>query len=229
MSLVKLSPPRLFVPEYIVKNGLLAQYPFVEDLSSLILTDISGNGNHGTFGTGNNKPTLLREGVSFTFDDYVTLPTSIRNIISVYKNYTVDIVASVLSAGGILSVTDASNSRIQLSKIGSIVRAAHFNGSVIFGRASSILDLNIHYLSLSFNTTNTDMRLDNEKRAGQDGTFSSSATVGARIGSLTNGTNYMTMIMHYMLVYDRVLSLSEKQRNRRVIKNILKGRGVILP
>jgi hypothetical protein len=80
----------------LVRSGLVAEYRFNEG-SGQILYDYSGNNNHGTLGstTGadTNDPTYAGGGASFTTDDYIVGPTTLK-----YSSFTFQI--AINNAGG---------------------------------------------------------------------------------------------------------------------------------
>jgi trimeric autotransporter adhesin len=59
--------------------GATADYNFL-DGSGTVLTDISGNGNNGTLGTGALAPTWTQQGLSFTAQNQVALPSTLNGM-----------------------------------------------------------------------------------------------------------------------------------------------------
>ena len=80
---IALLKPRL------IRRGLVAEYRF-DERGGQTLIDHSGLGNHGTLGstTGadTNDPTWTGQGASFTTDDYIVGPTTLK-----YSSFTVQI------------------------------------------------------------------------------------------------------------------------------------------
>jgi trimeric autotransporter adhesin len=69
--------------------GATADYNFLQGTGS-VLTDISGNGNNGTLGTGANAPTWLSNGLQFTIPQNVSLPAALNTTRSFYLAFYVD-------------------------------------------------------------------------------------------------------------------------------------------
>jgi len=57
--------------------GALADYDFLQGTGT-VLTDISGNGNNGTLGTGAQAPTWVNGGLSFAIANRVALPSALN-------------------------------------------------------------------------------------------------------------------------------------------------------
>jgi hypothetical protein len=88
------------------RDGLVALYLFNEGAGQ-VLTDYSGNGNHGTLGstTGDdtNDPTWTREGLAFETDDYVVLPDVNTLFASPDNHFTVTVAFTAVGKGTVLS------------------------------------------------------------------------------------------------------------------------------
>ncbi len=69
--------------------GATADYNFLQGTGS-VLTDISGNGNNGTLGTGANAPTWLSNGLEFTIPQNVSLPAALNTTRTFYLAFYAD-------------------------------------------------------------------------------------------------------------------------------------------
>jgi trimeric autotransporter adhesin len=58
-------------------SGAIADFDFLQG-SGTVLTDISGNGNNGTLGTGSALPTWTPSGLAFTVGENVSLPSALN-------------------------------------------------------------------------------------------------------------------------------------------------------
>src|ERR687897_3703927 len=66
----------------IVQDGLVAEWRF-DDGSGQVLTDYSGNGNHGTLGAnssvGADDPTWIPEGLSFASGGFCSISSNLQS------------------------------------------------------------------------------------------------------------------------------------------------------
>jgi len=222
------------------RGSLLAEYR-CNELGD-ILIDYSGNGNHGTFGVGGNMPTRTPFGIDF-YDDYITLPDTIKNALSVQNDFTI-ITAGVASSGSILGSAISATDRLIINASPGIstnispylkyMRGCLNVGSTTatqLAKAAGSFDLyKPHVFTYGYSSffSKGKMIIDKELY-GHVSAANPSTVVGCRIGSQTNGVPYWVGTLYYMLIYSKFLSNSMVQKQHRVIKKILKQRGVILP
>jgi len=219
-------PPRLKGVESIVQNGLLEEYRFDESSGDVLIG--YKNGYHGTFGSDNNKPARLRNGVLFSTDDFIILPNQIRDMLSVSKSFTV-ITVGLISTGTILGSTISSTDRmtINVSPVG-LARGNLYN-IANYNISSQETMPNVPNI-ISYLSDNTKSKLFVNKDNFRNGIQSATPgpTVACKIGVRTTNSVPLEGILYYMLFYTRFLTDSEVLRNCRVIKSILKLRGVIV-
>jgi len=222
------SPPGIKGTEGIVQNGLLEEYRFEESVGEILIG--YKNGYHGTSGTGNNKPTPTSNGWLFFVDDYVDLPEPIKDALSVGKSFTV-IFAGMLKANTVLSSVKAVNDRLNINittTYPKIIRGNLFN-VVNYSKAGQ--EFNSNFFNIFTYTSEGDKaKFFINKDNFRNGITASSAgtTLGCRIGLRPVGSIGLEGTLCNMMIYTRVLTDPEILRNYRVLKNILKLRGVII-
>ena len=229
MSYIIAELPRLKGSEGIVQDGLFAEYRFDESFGDT-LTDYTGNNNHGTLGAGINKPTRVSNGILFSENNYITLPNSVRDMLSIDKSFTVTI-AGITTVNTILSSTISSTDRMAISvsiAIPKTIRGYMYKTERRCVASQTFEDSMSNIITYSADGIKGKMTVNNDSfRNGKIG-LNPGATVGCRIGMNTTGTLPLEGTLYYMLFYSRVLTDSEVLRNYRVLKNILKLRGVII-
>jgi len=234
------TPPMIRGLEGINRDDLLAEYRCDELGDTLI--DYSGNGNHGTFGIGGNKPTRTPFGIDF-YDDYITLPDTIKNALSVQNDFTI-ITAGIASGGSILGSAVSATDRLLLNASPGISTnlspyLKYMRGCLNIGpttvtqlaKAAGSFDLyKLHVFAYGYSKffDKGKMIIDKELY-GHISAANPSTVVGCRVGAQTNGAPFWVGTLYYMLIYSKFLSNSMVQKQHRVIKKILKQRGVILP
>jgi len=218
-------------PESIVPEELFEEYRFDETSGDILIG--YRNGHNGIFATGTNKPTRIPGvGVRFNVDDYITLPDEIRNLLSISNAFTV-IFAGMLKANTVLSSVKAADDRLNIN-----ITTAY--PKIIRGNLFKIINYNKadqEFDSNAFNVFTYASTPDGEKAkffingdSFRNGITASSAgtTLGCRIGLRPIGSIGLEGTLCYMLFYTRFLSDSEVQKNYRVIRKILKIRGVVI-
>jgi len=242
MKISVLSPKTSSI-EGMYTEGLIAEYRF-DELEGDTLIDYSGNGNHGTFGAGGNKPTRVLNGVEF-YDDYITLPDAIKNALSVQNDFTIITVSKVSSSGGTvlgssISATDrliinaspgmSTNISPYLKYMRGCLNVGTTTATQLAKAAGSFDVYTPHIFTYCYNNLfATGKMIIDKELYGHVSAANPSNTVGCRIGAQTSGAPYLVGMLYYMLIYSKFLSNSMVQKQHRVIKKFLKQRGVVLP
>jgi len=228
--------------EGIHADELVAEYRF-DELTGDVLLDYSGNGNHGAFGLGNARPERTSTGITF-FDDYITLPNAVRDALSVSKEFTVITAGLVGKSGGsvlgsAISATDrfilnASPGMVtSLSPYLKNMRGCLNTGTTTvtqFAKASGSFDVySTSIFTYCYNPTflKGKMIIGNELY-GNVSAANPSNIIGCRIGAQTSGAPFLVGTLYYMLIYSKFLNNSLIRKQHRVIKKILKHRGVVI-
>lgn len=219
-----LSQPR------IVTRGLVAQYTFDEG-SGQVLTDRSGNGNHGQLGLNanaggdTNDPTWGATGLTFAGDDYVLLPSmpALKPSSMVFVFQTGASAAAVLSA----SVTNGGY-RFGLTAAGLLAMSQTGIGPMVTGVAATNVNAPV-CASLTYSESGVvsfwvNKVLDKEQT--DDRTIPASAH---NIGRRATALEYFDGIMAYFAIYTVALTATEVAQNYRTIKRMMASRGVMLP
>jgi len=228
--------------EGISGTGLLAEYRCSELGDTLI--DYSGNGNHGEFGVGGNRPTRTSFGIDF-YDDYIVLPDAIKNALSVQNDFTIITAGVINSSGGTIlgssiGVTDrlvinaSPNMSTNLSPYLKYMRGCLNVGPTADSQvAKAAGPFNIytpHIFTYSYSGFFGKSKMIIDKELYGNITAANPAILaGCRIGSQTSGAPFLVGTLYYMLIYSKFLSNNIVQKQYRVIKKILKQRGVVLP
>jgi len=221
-------PPRLKGVEDIVQDCLLEEYRFEESIGEILIG--YKNGYNGTSGTGNNKPTPTPNGWLFFVDDYVDLPSQIKDALSVEKSFTT-IFAGMLKANTVLSSVKAVDDRLNINVTTAYPKTIRGNlfKTVNYSRAGQEFNSNVFNV-FTYTSEGDKAKFFINKDNFRNGITASSAgtTLGCRIGLRPIGSIGLEGILSHMLIYTRVLTDSEILRNYRVLKNTLKLRGVII-
>jgi hypothetical protein len=217
----------------IVQDGLVAEWRF-DDGSGQVLTDYSGNGNHGTLGANSGSstddPTWTAQGLSFDGGDFVSFADNLG--ISGTQARTVIFVADTASlnrfavewigdggAGRRWTFRDQGSGdelRLEISGAG-YTSALAPTGALRFmacTQSGANINTGVIYLDGVAEAITTSALINTI------GNFS--------IGTLI-GVSYHTATVAYGLVYNRALSAAEIAQNRQALKTILAARGVTLP
>src|SRR5919106_151326 len=217
----------------IVQDGLVAEWRF-DDGSGQVLTDYSGNGNHGTLGANSGSstddPTWTAQGLSFDGGDFVSFADNLG--ISGTQARTVIFVADTASLNrfAVEWIGDGSNGRrwtFRDQGSGDELRL-EISGA---GYTSALAPTGaFRYMACTQPGANINtgvIYLDDIAEA-----ITTSATINTTgnfsISTLIGGA-YGNPVIAYGLVYNRALSAAEIAQNRQALKTILAARGVTLP
>lgn len=222
----------ILAPQGIVKRGLVAWYDFTDPAGSQVLTDKSGYENHGQNGStaGADTNDVTFDGVKGTFggDDYISLPADIRNLISAFSNYTIEILFNGTTTALFSSTISASN-RMAIEIIEGSLRASHYNGASHLCARSGALNTSItNYLSYVFSADNNGRLLLNGNELTGTTDATTRVNVNCFIGTRTDGKASFNGSIYYVMIYNRRLTVVEQKRNYRSIRKIATQRGIAI-
>ncbi len=242
----------------IVQAGLLAEYR-MEEGSGTSLVDSSGNGNHGTFATGNNAPVwdTVNGGIVFNTESgikCINLPTALNNAktIAIFALAPQLVIPSVgrtsfVNTNGALSQPNANACFVASGSDGYNFMSAsaplaptHISPAIfaenVYGFGTTMTESfgGFHMFTMAAGSPADSLYIDDRLVAtyaarGASTGFSSGST-NFKLGGIPTYLNLnFCGSMFYVLFYDRKLSDKEVAQNYKAVKDNLARRGITFP
>ena len=227
------APDSATTHQAIVTDGLVAEWRFDEGAGQ-VLTDYSGNGNHGTLGANSGSstddPTWTPQGLSFDGGDFVGFAgnlgvsgTQARSVIFVANTTGANRFAAEWIGNGtngrrwtLRDQASGDELRLEIAGAGHTSALALTNAWRFFActQAGANINTGVLYLDGSAAAIPTSATIDTT------GNFSITTLIGAPYGN---------PVVAYGLVYNRALTPAEVEQNRAALKSILAARSITLP
>lgn len=230
-------------PPGLVTAGLVAEYRFTESAGSQVLTDYSGNGNHGqngsTSGVDTNDATF--DGTRATLDgvdNYIVLDTALLGNLTAFSLVAVvsgaaqtdkDIYAegSTIATGPMCRLTSgaANSAKGRLFLRGDASLADYPTSTNGLETTATVFDGTTHVVGVSVTATQVAFYVDGAGDATESRTQRTRTLNTATIGALRRAstTNFLAGSVYALLKYSRALSAGDHQQ----IVTYLRAQGVI--